>query len=72
MKVKKIYNYIMSSDKQFGYRVNLNKIEQKVSVKGLDQWYVDMINHQRDLQPSSGWVIAKKQYPGDVNTWLSS
>lgn len=72
MKVKKIYNYIMSSDKQFGYRVNLNKIEQKVSVKGLDQWYVDMINHQRDLHPSSCWLIPKKQYPGDVNTWLSS
>lgn len=71
MKVKRIYNFIMSSEKPFGYKTNLLNIEKKVSKKGLDQWYVDMINDQKSIHPSSCWLLPKKQYPGDINNWLS-
>ena len=63
MKIKKIYNYVMTSDKQFGHKTNLQKIEKKISIKGLDQWYVDMVNHQRDLHSSSCWLLPKKTIP---------
>ena len=53
MKVKRVYNFIMSSDKPYGYRTNLLSLERKMNTKGLNQWYVDIINYQKSIHPSS-------------------
>ena len=32
---------------------------------------MDNINYQKSIHPSSCWLLPKKQFPGDVNSWLS-
>ena len=61
---KKIYNYVMNSTENFGYRRMIDTIQKKLNGEDLDTWYVSKINLQKRLNHKSCWLLPEKQFPG--------
>ena len=69
---KQIYNYVMNSDENFGYKRLITSIQKTLNQDDLTTWYINRINHQKQINHKSCWMLPEKQHPGLDNQLLIS
>ena len=61
----RVYNFIMSSNQNFGYKRCHESLERMLNGKSLAVWYTENINRQRDLHVTSCFILPVKLAPED-------
>ena len=61
---KQTYEFVMNSNKPFGYRQRDQKLERILRGEDLETWYVNDINNRKQINDYSCRFLPEKLYPG--------
>ena len=61
---RQTYEYVINSDRNFGYKQRMKKMERVLKGEDLVTWYVSDINNRKQINDFSCRFLPEKLYPG--------